>query len=124
MFISCFAIGIFITVICFTIWILAKISTSLEGAHDVAPLLEEEVGGEVTPSLLPADVLAETAYWRVMAWAWEQSFQRLQLQGWEPADGDQAQECTLESEPEPGSLARGAAREAWAIHTRCSHCHG
>lgn len=129
-FIFCFAIGIFVTAVCGAVWILVKISTSIE-AHDTATPEEPGVTSEgtTTPSSVfqPADLPVEAADWRVMAWAREQGL--LQLQGQEPLplqNGDQLLEFAAgpepEPEPEPQGLAHGAAREAWAIHAVCPHC--
>lgn len=108
--IFCFAIGISVTVACGAIWILAKISTSIETQGNVPPEAEGEY--EVIPRrsrLRPADLPVESTYWRVMAWACEQSFRQLRSQ-------DQAQQEDGGAEPESQRMAHGAAHEAWAKH--------
>lgn len=126
-FVFCFAIGIFVTVVCGAVWILVKISTSIE-AHDTAAPEEPGVTGEgiTTQNSIfqPANLPVEAADWRVIAWAREQGF--LQLQGQEPVPeqgGDRFLEFASNPGPEPQSLAHGAAREAWVMHTVCPHCY-
>lgn len=124
-FVFCFATGIFVTAVCGAVWILAKISTSIEEAHDTT-ISEElgEAGREITTtpssSFQPADLPVEATHLRVMTWAREQGILQLPQQ-----DGDEVLECVAEPElePENQTLAHGAAREAWAIHTICPHCH-
>lgn len=130
-FIFCFAISMFVTVACLIIWILAKLLTSLEASGTVLQQEEEEADEEIdrVSNTQPAHMPAEDAYWRVMAWAYEQSFRQLQSQECVPPqhNPDQGPECVAATvvavEPEPRGLARGAAREAWAIHAICPHCH-
>lgn len=123
-FVFCFAIGIFVTAVCGAVWILAKISTSIEEAHDTTiPEEPGEAGGEITTpssSFQPADLPVEAAYWKVMTWVRKQGILQLSQQ-----DGDEVLECVAEPEPEPEpqTLAHGAAREAWAMHAVCPHCH-
>lgn len=109
----CFAIGIFVTVFGCGIWILAKISNTLETNRMPPPDEPEEGGeGEDITEFRPADLPVEPAHWRVMAWACEQSFRQLRRQSQESPD-DQVPEC------EPPSMAHNAARKAWAIHAEC-----
>lgn len=109
----CFAIGIFVTVFGCGIWILAKISSTLE-INGIPPPEGEGEGEEIT-EFRPADLPVEPAHWRVMAWACEQSFRQLRRQSQESPD-DQVPEC------EPPNMAHNAARKAWAIHAGCPNC--
>lgn len=119
------ATGIFVAVTCSAIWILAKLSTSLEPCK-IVPQEEEnqEVDGEINRISNPqfTHIPTEATHWRVMAWAYEQGFQESRGQEYvSQQDYGQASGCI--AEPVPQNLACGAAREAWAIYAACPNCH-